>query len=80
MTLRDKEKTLCNDVSCAEVFLKKEIKNHLNEFNEYQISYYPGMWKCNICKKEFCLIYHKNNNERYCKNCLSLKIFGDFNE
>ncbi len=57
-----------------------DVKEKVIEFNKYDISYYPGKWPCDVCDENKILIYYKKNKGRYCKHCLSKKIFGDFRE
>ena len=57
------------------LFYYSDVKEAVLEYNSYKI--YTGQFICSICNKRFFAIFSKNN-VNYCQECLSKKIFGDF--
>lgn len=70
------------DIGSNTWYGKRDIKNHLEMFEDFILTYIPYKKKCESCKKDFVIMYVRKkfikNGYHYCDNCLRLKIFGNF--
>lgn len=63
-----------------DVYLKEDVKEAVLEFIEWDLfaKEYPHKDNCMDCGS-FVAIWYSKNDKTLCKDCLTVKIFGDFN-